>query len=54
VIDLGGVPSFGFADVNGSPIGLDNGDGTWLLFPEDLTDLQIYTPTALEVIPERL
>jgi hypothetical protein len=44
VIDLGGVLSFGFADVNGSPIGLDNGDGTWLLFPEDLTDLQIYTP----------
>jgi hypothetical protein len=54
VIDLGGVPSFGFTDKNGSPIGLDNGDGTWLLFPEDLTDLQIYTPTALEVIPERL
>jgi hypothetical protein len=43
--------TYSFSDANGSPRGLDNNDGTWLLTPADLDDanggLHIYTPWGL-------
>lgn len=40
--------TYSFSDANGSPRGLDNNDGTWLLTPADLTSanggLHSYTP----------
>lgn len=42
----GTAPLLGFTDGAGHVVGLDNGDGTWLLSPADLANLHVLTPSG--------
>jgi hypothetical protein len=44
LLNPGTAPRLGFADGAGNVVGLDNGDGTWLLRPADLAGLHVRTP----------
>lgn len=42
----GTAPALGFVDGSGAIVGLDNGDGTWILTPADLAGLRVITPAG--------
>jgi hypothetical protein len=44
VLNPGTAPALGFTDGAGNIVGLDNGDGTWVLTPADLVNLHVFTP----------
>lgn len=44
VLNPASAPPLGFTDGSGNIVGLDNGDGTWLLTPADLAGLHVTTP----------
>ncbi|EFL87465.1 type I secretion C-terminal target domain-containing protein, partial [Ahrensia sp. R2A130] len=41
-----GTPILAFVDSAGDPIGLNNQDGTWLLTPAEIADLNVITPSG--------
>jgi len=44
VTNPGTAPALGFTDGAGNIVGLDNGDGTWVLTPDELVGLHVTTP----------
>lgn len=44
LLNPGTAPALGFTDGAGNIVGLDNGDGTWILTPVDLVNLHVTTP----------
>ncbi|MEZ5774072.1 MAG: type I secretion C-terminal target domain-containing protein [Hyphomicrobiaceae bacterium] len=46
VLNPGTAPPLGFTDGAGHIVGLDNGDGTWILTPAELVGLHVKTPSG--------
>ncbi|MFO1170787.1 MAG: type I secretion C-terminal target domain-containing protein [Hyphomicrobiaceae bacterium] len=44
ILNPGTAPALGFTNAAGDIVGLDNGDGTWVLTPADLVGLHVTTP----------
>lgn len=42
--ELNGISSYAIADSSGMNLGLAGGDNTWLLFEDDLADLNVFVP----------